>query len=417
MKKSILVASSLFYLSTSLFGWSLNSVVEDAVGLSDKKTKEQKVKKEKNKEDEWKNAGFGRNSTAAWKQYVSNASEAQSWIKALGFSYTNMEFKAGMRGKYKDPQIANEWIKAGFTPNEASTWNKLGMGPAWSKAKKDKGLSPEEASKVEDDELVGYFNSIKLLPSPSYKKGEITFAGMGKHMGFYNMIKKVCKVSSFTTIDGYPKDEYCAENSKLAQPLAPKPKEFFKMKSWGKKYTHNALTKTKVKDETVILTNIQSQTIVAKPLTLKGVDFEVHFSYKGDRNGKVLAGMLFDGKVPMTYYTVPKQDRTLNRFVTFLYLDKIKLVPINENLYFDQGQELFNMFKKKFPKLKTSTRSLHTYSNNGDKFQMLFDSRSHGDRFIVYKFNNRSFGAKYLELYTKKQKEKLAQKPDDSESI
>lgn len=416
MNKSILVAISLLYLSTSLFGWSLNSIVEDAVSHAVKKQTTQV--KESKKEDEWKKAGFNSVSTKEWKKYVNSPDEAQKWLKAFGKS-VKVENFSHMLNNRKGPsyaEIAYKWIQAGFTPEEASKWIKIGRGFEWSKVQKDKGITPEEAlKKLEYDPLVKYFKDITPSPIPLYKKGEITFAGMGKHMGFYNMIKQICKVSSFTTINGYPKDEYCAENSKLSYPFEARPKETFKKMTWHKLYTENKVGEATIQGKGVTLTNIQSHTIVAKPLTLKGVDFEVHFQYQGDMSAKVLKGMIIDGKVPMTYYSFLSKDGELKRFVTFLHLNSIKLIPIKENIYFDQHKDLFTMFRKKFPDLKlNSSRSGYSYRKNGDSFEMLFEQYR---KFIVYRFYNSEFGERYSVVYMKKQKEELMQKHDDSDSI
>jgi len=128
MNRSILVASSLLYLSTSLFGWSLNSVVENAVSHVVKK--QTTPVEESKKEDEWKKAGFDSVSTKEWKKYVTSPNEAQKWLKAFGKS-VKVERFSHMLNNRKGPSyadIAHKWIQAGFSSEEASKWIKIGRG-------------------------------------------------------------------------------------------------------------------------------------------------------------------------------------------------------------------------------------------------------------------------------------------------
>lgn len=276
--------------------------------------------------------------------------------------------------------------------------------------------------KLEYDPLVKYFQDIAPLSMPLYKKGDVTFAGMGKKVDFNNMIKKICQISSFKTINDYSKDKFCIEVIKESPITWGKPKDvkdFFEMNTWNETYKYNILDsivgKIKFKDKTIALVNIRPQTIVAKPLTLKGVDFEVHFEYEGDQSFKVLAGMLLDGHVPMTYYTIQNRNKSFSRYATFLHLSKITLVPINKDAYYDQQQELFKTFQKKFPDLKLDrSRREYFYTKNRDTFEMLYQDYKN---FILYNFDNNKFGEKYSAVFMKKRKEELMKKHDDSDSI
>lgn len=288
---------------------------------------------------------------------------------------------------------------------------------------KKKGISAKEVNSIgiAEDQIKKHFDAIAIKMT-EHKKDDITFADIGHGVSFHEMVEKICNIKSFKTIDGVSKEDYCMKDSKYKRAIQEVPNNFFKKKQWKTMYTRDILDKYKIKDEDIYLTNVQAQTITASPLTIKGVDFSVDFTYVADRNSKVLKGMLIDGTVPMVYYTITNEDGTLDRFVTSAVLENIKLVPTNKEAYITQMDSIIEVFRKKYPNMSKSSfvnRGTvgYSYYVNKDKFLISFSSALPKENHILYSFSTRNYGIQYLKLYDDKVKKELNAKGDDSDSI
>lgn len=347
----------------------------------------------------------------------SEVTKRKAWIDALELH--DKDFFS----KQKNTDIIDSWKNQGFSPEEAKEWREVGIGLKGATDSKKKGISAKEANAIRttEDPIKKHFDAIAIKMTEP-KKDDITFADIGHEVNFQEMVEKICNIKSFKTIDGVSKEDYCMNDSKYKRAFQEVPNNFFEKEQWKTMYTRDILDKYNIKNEDVYLTNVQAQTITASPLTIKGVDFSVNFTYVANRNGKVLKGMLIDGTVPMVYYTITNEDGTFKRFVTSAVLESIKLVPVNKEAYITQMDSIIEVFIKKYPNMSKPNfvnRGTvgYSYYVNKDKFLISFSSALPEENHIIYSFSTSNYGAEYLKLYDDKVKKELNTKGDDSGSI
>jgi len=279
------------------------------------------------------------------------------------------------------------------------------------KAEEKQRLAKEEQrlKVLKSDELKTYFSSTPLKFT-SVKKSDVTFAGIGQDLNYFAMIDKICKIESFQTINGIAKEKFCTEDN-------------LKKRKVRIKRVGSNLGSYDVQGKTLELIAIESLKIVASPLKLKGVEFDVEFTCDADRNAKVLKGMIIDGSTPMIYIsTISKTDNIITRYLTTAVLSMIKLKPRESNLYNTQSKALINIFAKKYPKLKkanlVNNRMFgYGYSSNSGNFSIIFAPEYPKDNYITYTFNTSNYGIEYLEIYNNTVRKELNTKGDDSDII